>query len=251
MKTFTVGSCLTLVGVLGAAACRPVQHILGARCERPSDCGSGLICVDRRCRQPLDVVLTGEGDTTPSEVAIDIIPKQAALETGESLQFQAQVTNSEDLRVLWSIVPVGSGTIDSGLYIAPAVPGTFSVIATSGADPTKSALATVTVRAVLGQSCQEDMQCQSGFCQDAVCCESRCDGPCMRCDAQGVLGECSAVTQGTDPDTCSDSATSGACTSPPCVCGLAGCAPPVVMMMTGCTTGTFDTSTFGNACFGD
>jgi hypothetical protein len=53
------------------------------------------------------------------------------------------VAGSSNAAVTWSAT---SGTVsNSGLYTAPSTPGTYSITATSGADPTKSASATVTV----------------------------------------------------------------------------------------------------------
>lgn len=42
----------------------------------------------------------------------------------------------------------------------------------------------------LGQSCSAATACQSGYCQDGVCCESACGGACLRCDQGGrCVGE--------------------------------------------------------------
>jgi hypothetical protein len=51
-----------------------------------------------------------------------------------------------------------------------------------------------------GQPCLGDGDCKSGFCTDRVCCETRCDGVCERCDFVGKLGSCEAVPFGLDPD---------------------------------------------------
>lgn len=49
-----------------------------------------------------------------------------------------------------------------------------------------------------GTMCGSDQACVSGHCIDGVCCESRCDGICQRCDI--IDGECLAAETGTDPD---------------------------------------------------
>ncbi|MFL5348112.1 MAG: hypothetical protein ACJ8AT_25245 [Hyalangium sp.] len=48
-----------------------------------------------------------------------------------------------------------------------------------------------------GQPCTEASQCQSGFCADGVCCNTRCDGSCESCGVSGSLGTCKALAQGT------------------------------------------------------
>ena len=81
--------------------------------------------------------------TTPPVVAVSISPVSAALLTGATQQFTATVTGSTNTAVTWSAT---GGTVSSiGLYTAPATAGTYSVTATSQADPTKSATASVTV----------------------------------------------------------------------------------------------------------
>jgi len=53
--------------------------------------------------------------------------------------------------VTWTIQEAAAGTIDAtGLYVAPGTAGTYHVVATSVADPTKSATAAVTVTAPSG-----------------------------------------------------------------------------------------------------
>ena len=57
----------------------------------------------------------------------------------------------------------------------------------------------------ISQSCDDDAQCESGFCPEAdgVCCESACDTPCMAClsDKTGTAnGICAPIIDGTDPD---------------------------------------------------
>ena len=67
----------------------------------------------------------------------------------QTLQFSASVANTSNTAVTWTISPVGMGTINgTGLYTAPPgilSPQTVSIIATSQADPTASATATVTL----------------------------------------------------------------------------------------------------------
>ena len=45
--------------------------------------------------------------------------------------------------------------------------------------------------------CTTNGDCASGTCRDGVCCESACDGVCLRCDA---AGRCRPVVADRDPD---------------------------------------------------
>jgi len=56
------------------------------------------------------------------------------------------VTGAVNTAVTWRVQEAGGGSVtNAGLYTAPAVAGTFHVLATSQADPTKTGTATVTV----------------------------------------------------------------------------------------------------------
>lgn len=60
--------------------------------------------------------------------------------------------------------------------------------------------------------CTDDSQCESGFCADGYCCNSRCDGACRSCAVSGTEGVCSYVPSGEDPDQeCGASACSATC----------------------------------------
>ena len=88
---------------------------------------------------------------TPPVVNVTISPPAASLELNGTKQFAANVTGSAELKVTWSVTEsTGGGTVsESGLYAGPGAAGIFHVVATSVADPTKSASATVTVIAPL------------------------------------------------------------------------------------------------------
>lgn len=64
-------------------------------------------------------------------------------------EFEASVNGAVDTKVTWSVVEPEGGTIvpipntNKAIYTAPTTTGTFHVQATSVADPTKSALATI------------------------------------------------------------------------------------------------------------
>jgi len=50
-----------------------------------------------------------------------------------------------------------------------------------------------------GKVCSVGTDCTSGNCVDGVCCNSLCDGFCVRCDLSGTLGTCTNI-EGSDPD---------------------------------------------------
>lgn len=79
----------------------------------------------------------------PTAVGVQISPPSANIAAAGSIQFNATVTGSSDVAVVWSAT---QGTITSkGFYLAPKTVSTKSVTvtATSTADPTRSASATV------------------------------------------------------------------------------------------------------------
>ena len=82
----------------------------------------------------------------PVSVAVSVSPSSATLDQGATRQFTATVTGSANTAVTWSVQESGGGAITSaGLYTAPNTAGTFHVVATSQADPTKAAIAIATV----------------------------------------------------------------------------------------------------------
>lgn len=80
-------------------------------------------------------------------VQIAVTPQSATVFANATQQFSAKVTGSNDTAVLWSVKEGSSGgsVSTSGIYSAPAAGGTFHVVATSHADPTKSATAAITI----------------------------------------------------------------------------------------------------------
>lgn len=97
---------------------------------------------------PAFLACGGGGGSTPPQptVAVTIAPLTANLTTGGTQTFTATVTGSSNTSVTWTVSEAAGGTISAaGLYTAPATAGTFHLVATSVADTTKHATATVTV----------------------------------------------------------------------------------------------------------
>ena len=90
---------------------------------------------------------------TTGPVGVAISPQSTTLDistpnVSNTQQFTASVTNNANTAFTWSVVGGNAnGTIAaSGLYTAPTISGIYQVKATSVADPTASATATVTVQ---------------------------------------------------------------------------------------------------------
>ena len=135
----------------------------GAACGTIS--ASGLYTAPSAVPSPpqISVTATSLADPTKSgtaavtivpPVSVAISPLTAQLLTGGRQQFTATVTNTTNTAVSWSVAGSGCtgatcGTVSTtGLYTAPSAvpsPAQVSVTATSVADPTKSATASVTI----------------------------------------------------------------------------------------------------------
>ena len=97
----------------------------------------------------------GGGNPNPNPgggIGVTVSPPLTSGTLGDTVNFTAQVSGTGNTGVNWSIQEgAAGGTISSaGAYTAPATPGTYHIIATSQADTSKSALATIVVRAGSG-----------------------------------------------------------------------------------------------------
>ncbi|HTZ47782.1 MAG TPA: hypothetical protein VMH20_09335 [Verrucomicrobiae bacterium] len=90
----------------------------------------------------------------PPSISVSVTPSSGAVLLGETLSFSATVSNSTNTSVTWSVNGAAGGTVQAGtisadgLYTAPIdlpTGGTVQVTATSQADTSKSANATVAV----------------------------------------------------------------------------------------------------------
>ncbi len=83
----------------------------------------------------------------PPPVAVTINPPSAAINSCQGLTFAATVTGTTNTAVTWAVQEgAAGGTITAGgAYTAPSTAGTYHVVATSQADPTRTAVAAVTV----------------------------------------------------------------------------------------------------------
>jgi hypothetical protein len=86
-------------------------------------------------------------------VAVTLTPKRGGIVTGQSLSFTAAVANDTGNQgVTWSATggTFGAQTATTATYVAPATAGSMVVTATSKADVTKSASATIGITDLLG-----------------------------------------------------------------------------------------------------
>jgi MYXO-CTERM domain-containing protein len=102
----------------------------------------------------------------------------------------------------------------------------------------------------IGDPCEKDTYCLSGICVDGVCCDTRCDKSCDRCDLAGKKGTCSIVGKGalSDDPACAyacdglgpacptSCASDGAC-APLYYCGADGTCKPRKAQGSGCAPG--------------
>jgi RHS repeat-associated protein len=109
-------------------------------------------------QQTVPITATILGDSTKSisatvtlmpAVSVSLTPGSVTLTSGQTQQFTANVANTGNTAVAWTMNPSGLGTINAaGLYTAPAIlttQETVTITVTSQADKTKSASATVTL----------------------------------------------------------------------------------------------------------
>jgi len=96
-----------------------------------------------------DATKRASATVTVTPVGISISPSAVTVGAGGTQQFTAAVTNSDNSAVTWT---ASGGTINGSgatvTYTAPPAGGSYTVTAASVADPTKSAVANVTVTPV-------------------------------------------------------------------------------------------------------
>lgn len=97
------------------------------------------------------VAIENAGDSWPGgggngSLAVGVRPGTVSLGPAESVQLVSTVTGTTNQSVTWTLNPVIGSITGSGLYTAPAFVSTGQTVtarATSNADPTKSATATI------------------------------------------------------------------------------------------------------------
>lgn len=81
-----------------------------------------------------------------TEVRLDFPTTELIAIPGSTITFRARVIGNTNRNFTWSVTQPGGGTITSeGVYTAPTTPGTYTIVATSTADPARTASQTVRV----------------------------------------------------------------------------------------------------------
>ena len=128
--TEAAGGTITSAGVYTAPAAAGGYHVVATSAADATKSATASVTVTN----------------TPPGVTVTVAPATASLTTGGTQAFTATVTGATNTAVIWTVTESSGGTITSaGVYTAPAVAGTFHVVATSVAEGTKGATATVTV----------------------------------------------------------------------------------------------------------
>ena len=96
---------------------------------------------------PATLCSCGGGGSKPTPVSVNVGAKTATINVNATQTFSATVANASNAAITWSVQEgAAGGTITStGVYTAPATPGTYHIIVTSRQDPTKTAVITVVV----------------------------------------------------------------------------------------------------------
>jgi uncharacterized protein YjdB len=126
------GGSVTSAGVYTAPAAAGTYHVIATSLADQTKTGSATIKVS----------------AGGPPVSVTVSPNTATLVAGTIQPFTAAVSSTANTAVTWSIQEgAAGGSISAqGSYTAPSTAGTYHVVATSVADPTKSAAATVTVQ---------------------------------------------------------------------------------------------------------
>ena len=103
------------------------------------------------------------GEASASTVDVTVSPPSVVVPPSGQRTFLATVSGTANLAVTWSVREgtAGGGVTSGGVYTAPGTTGSYHVVATSVADPTKSAAASVTVTKPSSDLC-------AGLVQDKV-----------------------------------------------------------------------------------
>ncbi|HEY7726768.1 MAG TPA: hypothetical protein VH880_15645, partial [Anaeromyxobacteraceae bacterium] len=121
------GGAVTAGGAYTAPAAAGTFHVVATSEAEPTASATATVTVS----------------AAPLPVTVTISPPSASVDACRTVTFTATVTGAADTRVTWSVTEgaSGGGVTTAGVYTAPAAAGTFHVVATSRADPTKSSTA--------------------------------------------------------------------------------------------------------------
>jgi hypothetical protein len=129
-------------------------------------------------------------------IVVDASPDRDTTRMGEALQLHAEVLNSEEEGLLWSVDGgEGNGSVsESGLYQPPprlTTPATVTVRAASAADPSKSAAIQVRIPAVSVRLRPESVSLRPGESARLRAEVAECEDPTVLWELQPPLGRIS------------------------------------------------------------
>ncbi len=126
----TAGGSVTDTGHYTAPGVLGQYHVVATSTASPETSGSATVTV-----------------AAAPVVQVTVTPHSTSVVTGGTATFSAAVAGTSDVRVDWTVQEgAPGGTVSSdGIYMAPPTVGTYHVVATSVADPSKSDVAEVIV----------------------------------------------------------------------------------------------------------
>ncbi|MFO0680076.1 MAG: hypothetical protein U0169_26375 [Polyangiaceae bacterium] len=153
---------------------------------------------------------------------------------------------ARDIRMAW-VDPSGATLDPEGIVMSsdvadesePALVASASrtiLLYTSADSPSTFTTGRIVTRTVvdgraLAARCTSALDCASRECVDGVCCNSRCDGACQRCDLPGHVGTCGDAPAGENVRRCVATRTCSAsvaqCATPDTCDGHGACTRPV------------------------
>jgi hypothetical protein len=130
-----VGGSVTASGEYNAPSAEGTYHVVAASKAEPTLFQVATVMVN--------------ASVLAATVSVAIGPSSSAVDACQSVAFSATVSGTANLGITWSVREGQSGgsITPAGVYTAPSSPGTYHVVATSLADPTRTAEGSVAVAA--------------------------------------------------------------------------------------------------------
>jgi hypothetical protein len=121
---------ITTAGVYSAPPAAATCHVVAASSAEPGKTDTATLTV-----------------TAPPIVTVAVSPATSQLDACRSLTLAATLTGTNNVAATWSVAEgaAGGSITPGGVYTAPSVAGTYHAVATSQADPSKSASASIVV----------------------------------------------------------------------------------------------------------
>jgi hypothetical protein len=256
----------------------------GARCEGAAECASGFcvdgVCCDSSCEGAcVSCAQVGslgmcrpvaDGVKDPRAICTDAGPAScgptgACNGSGGCARYPTGTVcrggscSGTVLHSAWRCDGAGQCLAGSDLTCAPysCTGGACTSACQSNADCAPGIVCDTALRSCgkkgLGQPCGGSPECNSGFCIDAVCCDTSCQGPCRSCALGQTPGKCTNTPPGAlDPRrACKDLGKSKCDTDGTCD-GRGGCRKYPAGTVCGPQTcnGTTSTRTLAPTCDG-